>query len=182
MPNPSDLHASPHVAWEAIGVVTIAGPLTSEDGLDRLAPLWQSLHRHHLQVASYAPLVDDLDHSWARRRAWYERMLGDGGSYLVAGEDGRDVGYAFLHVESGLDDTFEVKGGVIHLVSLVVDPALRSQGVGAVLMRAVERIATVAGIDTLKVAVMAGNDRARSFYLRSGFAAGEEILYRRLPG
>jgi ribosomal protein S18 acetylase RimI-like enzyme len=36
------------------------------------------------------------------------------------------------------------------------------------------------GVDTLKVAVMTGNSRARRFYQDAGFEAGEEVLYHKI--
>jgi GNAT superfamily N-acetyltransferase len=160
--------------------VSILGPFTAPDRLETLAPLWRQLHRHHLEVAAYAPLVDDLDQSWGRRRAWYQRLLSDGGAYLIAHDHDHAVAYAFLHIVAGLDDTFEVKNGIVEIVSLVVDQHARGQGVGTSLLHAIEALATTRGIDTLKVAVMAGNDRALAFYRAGAFARGEEILYRRL--
>jgi L-amino acid N-acyltransferase len=65
------------------------------------------------------------------------------------------------------------------VVSLVVGEAARGKGIGARLMEAVRDHAARQGVDTLKVAVMAGNSRARRFYENAGFEAGEEVLYQK---
>jgi ribosomal protein S18 acetylase RimI-like enzyme len=162
--------------------ITILGPTTSVDDLDRLEPLWRSLHRHHLAVASYSPLVHDADASWVRRRRWYVDLLSDGGCYFVAEEEGAPVGYAFVRATPGPDDTFDAPNGMLELVSLVVDEGRRHQGVGTRLLESVIAQAGRRGIDTLQVAVMAGNESASRFYREAGFSTGEEILYRNLRG
>jgi len=162
-------------------VVHIEGPLHSVDELAAIEPLWTSLHAHHLAVASYPWLVGDTAASWERRRTWYTRLLGDGGALFIARDDnGTAVGYAVTETVRGTDDTFDVVGGIVELVSLAVAENARQQGVGARLMEAVEGHADDQGVDTLKVAVMAGNERARHFYEMLGFEAGEEVLYRNL--
>lgn len=161
--------------------VDIGGARTDLDGLDDLEPLWLELHRHHLEVSEQGNLVVDDGLSWARRRDWYRRLLAAGGAYVTAADDrGRLVGYAMVGVEEGPDDTFELKGGIVEVVTLVVASRLRSSGVGKALLDAAEDLARARGIDTVKIAVMRGNTRAREFYEAHGYAIGEEVLYRRL--
>jgi ribosomal protein S18 acetylase RimI-like enzyme len=83
-------------------------------------------------------------------------------------------------VQAGADDTFEVKGGIAEVVTLVVSRDHRSSGVGQALLRAAERIARDRGYDTVKIAVMSGNNRAQHFYEHGGYSVGEHVLYRRL--
>ena len=126
-------------------------------------------------------LVSDAAASWERRRAWYARLLGDGGALFVARDDaGNPKGYAVVETVLGADDTFEVVGGVVELVSVVVAVDARDNGIGSRLIEAVKAHAARQGVDTLRVAVMAGNDRARRFYERVGFEAGEDVLYRKI--
>jgi ribosomal protein S18 acetylase RimI-like enzyme len=159
--------------------VTVAGPSHEVADLDEVGQLWRQLHLHHLQVATYPRLVQDLDASWQRRRAWYERLMEDGGRLFTARDgEGRAVGYALIDVVPGPDDTFDVANGLIELVSLVVAPDVRGAGIGHLLMACVEQTARALGLDTLKVAVMAGNDRALRFYESFGFVRGEVVLYR----
>jgi GNAT superfamily N-acetyltransferase len=162
-------------------VVRVSQPRTDLEGLDELAPLWRELHSHHREVADYDLLVADLDRSWERRLRWYRRLLADGASYLTAtDDDGRLIGYAMVAIETGLDDTFDVSGGIAEVVSLVVTRAARSAGVGRALLAAAEAIARDHGFDTVKIGVMSGNTRAHEFYLANGYSPGEQILYRKL--
>jgi GNAT superfamily N-acetyltransferase len=151
------------------------------DGLDQLAPLWTELHEHHRDVSDYRALVEDVELSWTRRRDWYRRLLATGGSYLTARDDeARLIGYAVVALERGEDDTFEVQGGTAEVVTLVVSRGHRSSGVGGALLRAAEALAREQGMDTVKIAVMSGNGRARDFYETNGYSLGELVLYRRI--
>jgi ribosomal protein S18 acetylase RimI-like enzyme len=161
--------------------VHISDPRSDLEGLDDLAPLWAELHRHHRNVSDYQDLVSDPGLSWHRRVDWYHRLLADGASYVTAtDEPGHVIGYAMVAVELGLDDTFDVAGGVAEVVTLVVARAHRSAGVGRALLEAAERIARDRGVDTVKIAVMSGNARAKEFYEKNGYSPAEQVLYRRL--
>jgi ribosomal protein S18 acetylase RimI-like enzyme len=165
---------------ENSGFVHIEGPSVSSAGLDELRPLWLALHRHHLAVATYRRLVTDVHQSWEERRLWYGELLADGGAYFVAREDHAAVGYAMTQARLGVDDTFEVHGGTVEIITLVVAESMRSRGVGRELLAAVRDHAASLGIDTLKVAVMVGNRGAQAFYANAGFEPAEEVLYDKL--
>ena len=161
--------------------VSISRPLTDPEGLADLAPLWEELHRHHRAVSDYQSLVRDVASSWASRLRLYRRLLADGASYITAtDEDGLLVGYAMVAFDEGPDDTFEIRGGIAEVVTLVVTGEHRSGGVGRALLGAAEGIARDRGFDTVKIATMRGNDRARRFYEGNGYAVAEHVLYRRL--
>ena len=161
--------------------VSISPPRTDPDGLVELGPLWEELHRHHRDVSDYQPLVRDLGLSWASRLRLYRRLLAEGATYLTAtDEDGLLVGYAMVAVEEGPDDTVEIQGGLAEVVTLVVTGEHRSGGVGRALLGAAEGIALDRGFDTVKIAMMSGNHRARKFYEAHGYAVTEHVLYRRL--
>jgi GNAT superfamily N-acetyltransferase len=161
--------------------VRISQPRTDVEGLDELAPLWSELHGHHREVADYRTLVEDQDASWASRRRWYRRLLDEGGSYVIAADDdGSPIGYAMVSLESGPDDTFDVKGGLAEVVTLIVTRGQRGAGVGRALLASAEGIARARGFDTVKVAVMGGNAHARQFYEASGYSVAELVLYRRV--
>lgn len=159
----------------------ISGPRTDAEGLTELEPLWTELHRHHRDVSVYRDLVGDLAFSWARRLELYRGVLAGGGAYLTA-YDAADslVGYAMLDFTPGADDTFVVEGGIAEVVTLVVAPSRRSGGIGRGLLEAAERVARERGLDTVKIAVMSGNDRAQRFYESAGYGVAEHVLYRRV--
>ena len=159
----------------------IDGPLNAIEGLDELEALFKQLHGHHQKVSAYHPLVSDLDRSWMRRRRWYEDILDAGGSYFVARDRaGAAIGYGLVEITLGPDDTFEVGGGTVEIVSLVVDEAARDQGVGGKLIEVIRGFAGGLGAGALKVAVMSGNRGAETFYTARGFVPGEQVLFRSL--
>lgn len=61
-----------------------------------------------------------------------------------------------------------------------VEADLRSAGIGAQLMRWIEREAERLGCDLLRVAMVLGKDRTRSFYSRNGFTDDALILVKPL--
>lgn len=146
--------------------------------LGELEPLWRSLHAHHRRVAQ-VPLLADDDLSWQRRSAWYRAMLDAGEAFLLVARDGAEtVGYAFVYLRPGDDDTWPVGARLAELVSLAVAPARRGAGIGTRLMDAVDAELERRGIHDLEVAVMAGNARALAFYERRGLRVGEILLFR----
>lgn len=146
--------------------------------LHELEPLWRSLHAHHRRVAQ-VPLLADDDLSWRRRSAWYRSALDSGQAFLLVARDGAAaVGYAFVLVRPGDDDTWPVGAQMAELVSLAVTPGRRGGGIGTALMDAVDAELERRGIADLEVAVMAGNARALAFYERRGLRVGEMLLFR----
>jgi ribosomal protein S18 acetylase RimI-like enzyme len=59
--------------------------------------------------------------------------------------------------------------GLFHLAHVYVDPDRWGEGVGRRLLGDVESLARERGADRLRLGVLAGNDRAVSFYERAGF-------------
>jgi ribosomal protein S18 acetylase RimI-like enzyme len=159
----------------------MTGPVIVEIGVEELPelePLWRSLHRHHRAVADVPVLADD-DLSWQRRRDWYRSMLAAGSAFaLVARSGGTAVGYAYVHVRPGDDDTWPVGAQMAELVSLAVAPDRRGHGVGTALLDAVDAELDRRGIDDLEVGVMSGNHRAVAFYERRGLRVGELLMFR----
>lgn len=154
--------------------IAVAGP----ERVDELEPLWLALHRHHREVAAQ-PVVGDDAASWDRRRAWYLDMLAGGDDLLLIAErDARPVGYAFLHMHAGPDDTWPVGRRWGEVVSLSVLPAERGAGVGSALLDAVDRELAARDVPDLQVAVMAGNADALRFYERRGLRPAELVLFR----
>ncbi len=161
--------------------VDISEPLTHPSGLAHLEALWRELHHHHLQVSGYQDLVQDCDASWERRLIWYRQLLGQGGFYVTAldAADGL-VGYAMVTIEAGPDDTFDSRGGIAEVVTVIVGGEHRASGVGDALLRAAESGARARGAELVKIAVMIGNERARAFCEAHGYSVAEEALYRRI--
>lgn len=70
----------------------------------------------------------------------------------------------------GLWDTLRPYcGRMLEPDHVVVDPAVRSAGVGAALMRYVEALARAEGFDTVELNAYTANTRAHDFYRREGY-------------
>src|SRR3954447_8253804 len=148
------------------------------DQLGALRDLWIALHRHHADVGS-RPLVDDEDLSWQRRHALYEGWLRNDEAFaLVAGNVAAPVGYAVVHLHDGPDDTYPVGARWAEIYSVSVAPDARGQGIGTLLLDAIDdRLATL-GIQDVAISAMVENEAAIRLYQRRGFLPREFILWR----
>jgi GNAT superfamily N-acetyltransferase len=158
--------------------VTAAEIVPLEAGrIDALRPLWLELHHHHRAV-SPLDLVGDDELSWQRRRAMYLRLLEEDAFAYLAELDGAPVGYAFVRLHEGPDDTFPLGERYAEVLTLVVTAPHRDQGLGGRLLDAVDAELDRRGVESVAIAVMTGNDDALRFYERRGLRAGEIYLYR----
>ncbi|NHN59187.1 MULTISPECIES: N-acetyltransferase [Halorussus] len=82
-------------------------------------------------------------------------------------DDGEIVGFVTFGVETG-DYVQDATRGVVRNIAVV--PARRGEGIGSDLLRTAERRLAEAGADAVALEVMAGNDDARRFYRRHGYA------------
>jgi ribosomal protein S18 acetylase RimI-like enzyme len=147
--------------------------------LDDLEPLWLALHHHHQSTTTTVPILHDDSLSWRRRRAWYERMIqNEHGFVVVAYSADAPVGYGFVRVHEGPDDTLDFGARWGQVVTLSVSPAHRSGGVGTAIMDEIDRELATIGVDSVEIDVMQGNDRARSFYERRGYVLGQIYLFK----
>jgi ribosomal protein S18 acetylase RimI-like enzyme len=148
------------------------------DRLDDLRELYAGLHGHHAGIGTPG-LVADRELSWTRRRANYDGWLADGtGFALVALHEGQPVGYAFVRLHAGEDDTFRLGAGHGELYSLAVHPAWRNHGIGSGLLDAVDAALAARGIRALAVSVMTANEDAIRLYRNRGLEPAELILFR----
>jgi ribosomal protein S18 acetylase RimI-like enzyme len=146
--------------------------------LDELHELWQALHRYHGEIGS-SPLVADEDAAWERRRALYRTWLEAGEALvLLAERNAAPVGYAVVHLQDGPDDTFPLGARWAEIYSLSVAPAARGQGIGSLLLDAIDSHLTALGIHDLSVSAMVENEAALRLYESRGFVRREVVLYR----
>jgi ribosomal protein S18 acetylase RimI-like enzyme len=122
-------------------------------------------------------VTDEL--SWRRRRSLYVRWLELGQGFLaLARNRSALIGYAFVRVEQGFDDTFPLGERYAELYSLSVARNWRGQGIGTLLLDFVDGELAARGIRDLSVAVMVGNSGAQRLYERRGLQPAEIVLYR----
>jgi ribosomal protein S18 acetylase RimI-like enzyme len=162
-----------------VGSQTVKLELAGVDRLLHVRELWLALHHHHRKVVGSVALVEDDEASWQRRSELYRtRLDAERGLLVLASIDSEVVGYAFVCIENGPDDTFPVGERYAEVYSLSVIKRARGEGIGTQLLDFVDRELARIGIVDLKIAVMVGNDGAQRLYERRGFRTAETVLYR----
>jgi GNAT superfamily N-acetyltransferase len=107
-------------------------------------------------------------------RAWFEGAP-EGTALLVAEEDGRPLGFAY--VETLRDYFLEKEHG--HIGILAVAGEAQGRGAGGALLEAAESWARGRGYGRLTLHVFEGNARARAVYARRGYRP-ESLKYVKL--
>ncbi|WP_372451790.1 GNAT family N-acetyltransferase [Catellatospora tritici] len=142
--------------------------LAGAEVVDALEPLWIGLHEHHRTVAPHLAMYDDA-RSWQLRRELYLRWIAEPGSFVLLALDGdKPVGYAFVHVFDGPDDSWVSGDRMAELETLSVAPAYRGRGLGTRLLDAVDARLDELGIGDLYIGVLATNLAAQRVYERRG--------------
>jgi ribosomal protein S18 acetylase RimI-like enzyme len=156
--------------------------LRGADCLDVLEPLWLDLFDHHRSVGDAGIRVIERAGSWPRRRRLYEELFAEPGTFVVLAErNGHPVGYALCHIKRGADDTWDTGDLIGEVETLVLSADVRGDGVGTALMDAAESELGRRGAATIVTAVLAGNDRARDFYLGRGMQPTVTYLMKIRP-
>jgi GNAT superfamily N-acetyltransferase len=131
-------------------------------------------------AAAIARLLDELGYPADSERI--ERRLQlhlrhDDASLLVAEADGGGVlGFIALHFIPQLP----LEGDFCRISYLCVDPAARSQGIGALLERAAEQRARMRGCDRLELHCDTRRQAAHRFYARQGYEDAPKYFRRSL--
>ena len=145
----------------------------SRTDLDRLEPLWVSVHhRHREAMPELAPYVSDAQ-TWAVRRAHYAELFDRPGTVLLlASVDDELVGYGLAYVmdaDAWVADTWATGARIGEIESLAVQPAHRGRGIGSRLLDGLTRELTAAGVEDLVLGVLPGNTAAIRLYERHGY-------------
>ena len=161
------------------GGVSIEIAVAGAERIDELEPLWLALHRHHrARRRGSRSSTTTMSRGPGGGRGTSTCSAGGEDVVLIAERAGRPVGYAFLHLHAGPDDTWPVGNRWGEVVSLSVLPEERGAGVGTALLDAVDRELAARGVSDLQVAVMAGNADALRLYERRGLRPAELVLFR----
>lgn len=135
--------------------------VATTDDLDPVVDLWVSLVEG--QRAHGAHLRAEPNRSTARDVLGRYITADD---LLVARQDDHIVGFAMVHVETGLYHQ-DVTRGVVD--NLYVRPSAREQGVGTSLLEQAESHLLHAGADVVTLSVLTANQAARDFYEAAGY-------------
>jgi len=105
----------------------------------------------------------------------------DGVVLVVEATEGEGLaGYVCVWRRYVSDELDDPPGEMGYVSDLVVTESARGAGVGRALLRAAEASVRDAGVDTLRLSVLAGNRNAIALYEDEGFAAIEMDLEKRL--
>jgi ribosomal protein S18 acetylase RimI-like enzyme len=136
-----------------------------------LQPLWESLSRHHAEVAPELTMLGEQRlpaDSWAVRRELYEEWLrGPDAFALIAESDGKPVGYAVVQLR-GPEETWATGERVAQLETLAVLPGERGKGTGSALVERMHEELRRLDVGHFVVSVIASNADAVRFYERLG--------------
>lgn len=151
--------------------------------LDALEPLWSALQAHHSSILPKLGLqtpARSLTDSWQRRRAKYEAWLSSEESFfLIAEEDGRAVGYAFVTVGSPYAGW--ATGRLANLETLSVMPDCRQSGIGGELLATTWRRLAERGVEEMSITAALSNIDSHRFYERHGFEQSFVVFYGKQP-
>ena len=152
--------------------------------LDQLAPLWNALQHHHVEVTpELGPRTRERtdQEAWRIRRGKYERWLGDPDTFfIVATVEGEPAGYAFVTVGMPYA-SWDAGERLADLETLSILPKHRSAGIGGALIDAVwERLAEL-GVADMQIVTTSTNAGAKRFYERHGFSHRLDVYYGKSP-
>jgi ribosomal protein S18 acetylase RimI-like enzyme len=137
--------------------------------LDLVEPLWNGLREHHSSVTPELGSPRSRTESWQRRRREYQQWLAEPEAFvLIAERNGRQVGYAMVHVRTG-SPTWPLSEQAGEIETLSVLPGERGSGTGTELLEAVREELRGRGIAEVSLHVMPTNGDAIRFYERHGF-------------
>jgi ribosomal protein S18 acetylase RimI-like enzyme len=152
------------------------------EDLATLEPLYRALHEHQISLAPSLggmPARCSAD-AWHLRLVEYRRWLEVAGAFvLLAERDHEVIGYAFVSIAGGFQG-WESGEHVADIIDLSVAPSARGQGIGSALMEELALELIGQGIREIRLKVIAGNDRALSFYQRRGMSTVSCILLGRI--
>lgn len=151
----------------------------SVEELHVLEPIWNALQEHHSEVLPALggktrprPLSD----AWSRRRAKYEQWLDDPESFfVVAEEDRKPIGYAFVTIGPGYAGW--ATGRLAELETLSVLPEHRGARIGSQLLDAVWSKLAERGVEEMAITTALTNVDSHRFYERHGFQQGFVVYY-----
>ncbi len=102
------------------------------------------------------------------------------GTIFVIEVNTQIVGFVSLWLHVQAEELDEEPSAYAFISDLVVLPAYRGQGLGQALLSRAEEHARQHGATTLKLEVLAKNERALSLYTRHGFSAYHTLFVKRL--
>ena len=144
--------------------------------IEQVGHLWKQLIDHVAALPDALVPVRPADESWELERKEMLKALADEAFVLVARRDGVIAGYAFVCVE-GPDPVWYTGDKHAVLAHLCVDEAERGNGLGRLLLDAMDAELRRRGIEDVEIGVDTGNDAATRLYESRGYRADFRIFY-----
>lgn len=141
--------------------------------LDDLQPLWRALYEYQIALTPHLrDRVRPYEHAWEEhRRIRAEWLAGEPDSFVLAAREAdRYVGYAFVRVRPGarFAVSWSASDPLADLAILAVLPEARGQGIGSMLLDAVEVRLRELRIEDMVIDVITTNTDAMRLYERRG--------------
>jgi ribosomal protein S18 acetylase RimI-like enzyme len=164
-------------AYEESVTIVVAGV----EGVEEVEVLWKALHQHHEEVAPHFGITLELDESWKRRKANYQKWLREAGTRLfIAKDNGKSVGYVLVRIIGG-SETWKSGDRIAELETFSILPGYRRSGVGTRLMDEIYTYLRKEGIREIGVNVVDTNVEALKFYKKAGFDNRYVYLWGDVP-
>ena len=140
---------------------------------DDCRALWLSLRDHSGAVEPQLGALRGDDESWLMAHSLWADALAKPGSFLVLGEDQRQVpsvplACAAVSIAGG-SPSWSEPASYGYVEVLAVAPHARGKGLGTAVMQTVRDELARRGIDEIRLLVTVHNERAQAFYRRAGF-------------
>jgi len=148
--------------------------------VDSLRALWLELHHHHRDLApDLAPWASD-EASWVAQRPKLARAAEEGLLLRIGpAEAPRAIAGVLIDRDNPLwNDTWLTGRDVADVDVLVVSAEARGQGLGSLLLDAVDERLAAAGVLDQVIAALAANESASRLYERRGFRPAWRWLTR----
>lgn len=150
--------------------------------IPRLEPLYITLQEHQRSVAPElggmpARSVED---AWALRAQAYRGWLAEPGAFVLLAERNEEIiGYALVTVGGGYQGWISAQQ-IGEIIDVIVAPGERGNGIGGELLDAVEGHLVAAGVEHVRLRVLAANVDASRLYERRGMEVVSKILLRQI--
>src|SRR3989454_12093640 len=131
------------------------------------------LHGLGPQVREGRAATQYFDAMFARCADTHEKIF-------VAEAEQQVVGFICLWARVQSEELDEEPSEYAYISDLVILPAYRGRGLGRALLEKAEEHARLHGATTLKIESLAKNEVATTLYKKSGFAAYQALLVKRL--
>ena len=148
--------------------------------VDTLRPLWLELHDHHRSLGTdLAPFASD-EASWEAQRPKLARAAEEGLLLRIGPADApRAMASVLIDRDNPLwNDTWVTGRDVADIDVLAVTAEARGQGLGSLLLDAVDERLAAAGVLDQVIATLAPNREARRLYERRGYRPAWRWLTR----